>query len=302
MPGRDEAYLRIGELSRRTGVSRELLRAWERRYGLLQPQRTPGGFRLYTDRDLARVNAMQANLANGLSAAEAARLALVEPPGEATGLAAVSAPELSAAIDELMESLLAFDEPRADALLDRLVAGFSTDGLLQEVLLPVLRELGERWGVGDVSIAQEHFATNVLRGRMTALGRGWGQGRGPVAVLACPEGELHDLPLVAFGLALRARGWRITFLGGDTPVAAVAEAARRVSPAIVVVAGEIPGHLQTAAEQLAALAREAPLAVAGAAATPELALRTGATLLRDDPVEAAERLSAAPPPEPPTAA
>ena len=193
-----------------------------------------------------------------------------------------------------MESLLAFDEARADALLDRLVAAFSTDGLLQEVLLPVLRELGERWGVGDVSIAQEHFATNVLRGRMTALGRGWGQGRGPVAVLACPEGELHDLPLVAFGLALRARGWRITFLGGDTPVAAVAEAARLVSPAIVVVAGEIPGHLQAAADQLAALAREAPLAVAGAAATPELALRTGATLLRDDPVEAAERLSAAP--------
>ena len=67
--------LRIGELSRRSGVSPELLRAWERRYGLLEPTRSPGGLRLYTPDDLTRVQAMQQHLAEGLAAAEAAALA-----------------------------------------------------------------------------------------------------------------------------------------------------------------------------------------------------------------------------------
>ena len=103
MPGRDEAYLRIGELSRRTGVSRELLRAWERRYGLLQPQRTPGGFRLYTDRDLARVNARcrrSSRTACRPPRRPASRSSSRRGPRPASP---PCGPALSAAIDELME-------------------------------------------------------------------------------------------------------------------------------------------------------------------------------------------------------
>ena len=103
-----ERLVRIGELSRRVGVPVESLRAWERRYGLLSPSRTPGGFRLYGEDDVARVLAMRANLELGLSAAEAARLALAEDDAVSTPVAAREASELAAALDR-------FDEAGAQA-------------------------------------------------------------------------------------------------------------------------------------------------------------------------------------------
>jgi methanogenic corrinoid protein MtbC1 len=118
---------------------------------------------------------------------------------------------------ELRAALDAFDEPRAQLILDRLLAVATVDTVLGEVILPYVRELGDRWASGEASIAQEHFASGVLRGRLLGLGRGWGQGIGPLALLACLPGEQHDLGLIAFGLALEARGWRIANLGSDTP-------------------------------------------------------------------------------------
>ena len=74
---------------------------------------------------------------------------------------------------------------------------------------------------GDASIAQEHFASALLRGRLLGLARGWGTGSGPLGLLACFPGDQHDLGLLCFGLALRGQGWRITFLGPDTPLATI---------------------------------------------------------------------------------
>ena len=98
-------------------------------------------------------------------------------------------------------------------------------------MLPYLRELGERWERGDASIGQEHFATGILRGRLLGLARGWGaRARGPHALLACAPGEHHELGLIAFGLGLRDRYWRITYLGPDTPLDTVAEIAEVAAP------------------------------------------------------------------------
>src|SRR6185312_2349749 len=134
--------LRIGELSKRSGVSPELLRAWERRYGLLQPQRSAGGLRLYTPEDLERVRAMQRHLADGLAAAEAAALASRARP-ETDAEAPPLAP--AALRDELREALDGFDEPAAQAVIDRLLATLTLDRLLSDVVMPYLEELGERW-------------------------------------------------------------------------------------------------------------------------------------------------------------
>ena len=120
--------LRIGELSRRLGVSDHVLRAWESRYGLLQPVRSAGGFRLYSEADVLRVRRMQAHLARGLSAAEAARAVLGEDNGAGHGRAAGPHPAVPAASElpgDLRQALDAFDEPAAQAALDRLVSDLS---------------------------------------------------------------------------------------------------------------------------------------------------------------------------------
>jgi DNA-binding transcriptional MerR regulator len=219
--------LRIGELSKRSGVSPELLRAWERRYDLLHPVRSSGGLRLYSPADVDRVRLMRRHLADGLAAAEAAALTSrgardAEPHAPALPVAALR--------DELADALDRFDEPRAQAVLDRLQAAATVDTLVSDVMLPYLRALGERWARGDASIAHEHFASSVLHGRLLALARGWGSGVAPLALLACLPGEQHELGLLAFGLALRARGWRIGYLGADTPLDTLDRAARALDP------------------------------------------------------------------------
>src|SRR5271165_6342634 len=291
-PG-DRPLLRIGELSRRLGVSDSVLRAWESRYGLLQPVRSAGGFRLYSEADEARIRRMQAHLADGLSAAEAARTVLREDEGADHARAAGPRPaasavsELSAAFGKALD---AFDEPAAQAVLDRLVSDLSLTTVLRDVIIPHLAELGERWRRGTASIAQEHFASNVIRGRLAGLARGWGSGHGPRAVLACPPGELHDLALMVFGIVLNRSGWRIDYLGMRTPVEELTRTVDARHPDLVVLAATLPENLESHVAQLTVLAQRAPLALAGAGATPQIAATVGARLLTGDPVTEAENI------------
>ena len=283
-----DGVLRIGELSKRSGVSPELLRAWERRYGLLRPVRSAGGLRLYTPADVERVRVMCQHLADGLAAAEAAALALREGTGDAAIPTALS-PE--AVRDDLADALERYDEPRAQAIFDRLLAVATVDTLLGEVVLPYLHELGERWLRGDASVAQEHFASSVVRGRLLGLARGWGLGLGPTAVLACLPGEQHDLGLIAFGLALRSRGWRIVYLGSDSPIETVEEVSRQLDPSLVVLAAASSERVEPVMSQLRALAGQYRLALGGAAAANDALLNGGALALSGDPIAEAARVT-----------
>jgi MerR family transcriptional regulator, light-induced transcriptional regulator len=283
-----DGVLRIGELSKRSGVSPELLRAWERRYGLLRPTRSPGGLRLYSPADLERVQLMRRHLADGVAAAEAATLALRAESDESSGTAAPAAVR-----DELADALDRFDEPSAQAILDRLLAVATVDTLLADIVLPYLRELGDRWERGDASIAQEHFASSVLRGRLLGLARGWGLGIGPTAVLACLPGEQHDLGLIAFGLALRARGWRIVYLGPDAPIETVEQASGRLEPSLVVLSAVSGDRVQPVIDQVRALARHHRVALGGAAANNAALEDDGVLLLGDDPIAGATRVTEA---------
>jgi methanogenic corrinoid protein MtbC1 len=260
-------------------VSPELLRAWERRYGLLRPGRSEGGLRLYSAADLERVRQMRHHMTQGLAAREAAALAAQASPPPPT---VVTAFDPQSARRELGEAMDAFDEPGAQAVIDGLLAVATVDTLLSEVVVPYLHEIGERWEGGDVSIAQEHFASNVLRGRLLGLARGWGRGTGPRALLACPEGERHDLGLIAFGLALRERGWRIHYLGSDTPIASIAEAAEAIEPELLVLSAVTPEPLRHAGKLPG---RRVAVAGAGAAGIEADLVLTG------DPVAEADRVS-----------
>jgi MerR family transcriptional regulator, light-induced transcriptional regulator len=288
-PDAGPGYLRIGELAKRTGVSPELLRAWEQRYGLLQPTRTPGGFRLYSAADEARVQRMQSLVSGGLAAAQAARLILSggEP---APPTVSASATTLEDAAGNLTASLDRLNEQAANTALDRLFSAYTVETVLQDVLLPYLHRLGERWETGEVSVAQEHFASNLLRGRLLGLAQGWGQGQGPGAILACVPGEQHELGLLVFGIALRRRGWRITYLGTDSPIGAVADIARSLSPALVVLVSINPDNFLDHAREIKKLAEQVQVMIAGPGATPEAARQTRTRRLDQDPVCAAQTI------------
>jgi methanogenic corrinoid protein MtbC1 len=155
----------------------------------------------------------------------------------------------------------------------------------------VLRSLGEGWVEGRITIAQEHFASSVLRGRLLGIARGWGRGTGPAAVLACPPGEQHDLPLLLFGIVLREAGWRIAFLGADSPIASIESAAASVPASAVVLTAVTPERLNAVEPELTALASRTRVAIGGAGAEPALVERMGAVLLHGDPVAGATRFA-----------
>ncbi len=279
-------FLRIGELSNRVGVSPEVLRAWERRYGLLSPERSAGGLRLYACEDEFRVRRMQSYLEEGLSAAEAAKRAL-----DQGGPADRSRTELEEAAANLCDALDSLDDARAHAVLDRLLASFRLETVLAEVLLPYLRDLGDRWERGDASVGQEHFASSIIRGRLLGLARGWDRGTGPRVVLACPPGELHELALISLGLVLRGHGWRVTYLGPDTSLKTVLATRGAVEPDAVVLAVTSEERLRASAEDLAVLARSRRVFVAGPGARSEVVSPTGALVLAGDPVAAGDALN-----------
>lgn len=282
----DPGALRIGEFARRTGVSPELLRAWERRYRLLQPIRSEGGFRLYTAEDAERVAGMRRGLDDGLSAAEAARRALAQTrPTE--GL-------LEESRRRLLSAVRAYDETALHAALDEALSGFALETVLRELILPALRDVGEEWERGDLEIGQEHFASNLIRERLLGLGRLWGRGGGPLAILACASGERHDIGLIAFGLVLRSRGWRILFLGADTPLETLERTVAANPARLVVVASIDAARLEAEEKGLRRLARSAPLVLSGAGASEELCARLKIEQLDGDLVAAAANVARRP--------
>ena len=275
---------RIGEFSRRVGVNPEVLRAWERRYGLLQPVRSPGGFRLYSAEDADRVGRMRQAIDDGLSAAEAARVALADdaagtelPPRQVT--------------TRLFEAIERYDEDAVHAILDENLAAFSLEAVLRDLVLPTLHRVGEAWAEGVLDISQEHFASNIIRSRLMGLARLWGRGVGPLALLACVPGEAHDITLVLFGLALRSHGWRILFLGADTPVETVAYTAETTDPTVAVLASFDAGHIQAQQRPLRELATRVPLMLAGPGASERICAELGIDRLNGDLLAAAELLS-----------
>jgi DNA-binding transcriptional MerR regulator len=277
--------LRIGEVARQTGLTPEVLRIWERRYGVLQPGRSSGGFRLYSEDDIARVERMRELLDRGVSASEAARVVAAAASRTAAGPV-----DLTAVRHELLSAILTFDEQAVHAMLDGLLDERGVESVLRDVLLPVLAEIGSGWQRGDVSVAQEHFGSQLLRGRLFALARGWSRGIGPRALLACPPGELHDLGLIAFGVALNRLGWRIAFLGPDTPLETLASAAQAVSPSAIVLARAWRDH-ELEVAPLRELGTRFPIALGGAGVDAQTAERAGARYLDADPVAAAELLA-----------
>lgn len=265
------------------------LRAWERRYGLLAPQRSSGGFRLYSRADERRIRSMQAHMTRGIAAAQAAALAVAEstsalPPPARPG-------EL---VDALVAAAKAFDATRIDLVLDEAFAHGRVEGI-RDFVLPVLIEIGLQWERGQLTVGHEHFASHLIERRLLTLAMGWGEGAGPLALLACPPRERHTLGLLSFGLILAGRGWRIAYLGADTPIDQIASAGASLSPDAVVLCALQARHLTDHSADIGDLGRRHHTILAGAGATAVLAQQLGVVHAGGDPLAEAHALAEHPP-------
>jgi MerR family transcriptional regulator, light-induced transcriptional regulator len=226
---------RIKSVAALTGLTTSTLRAWERRYGLISPDRTHGGYRVYTDDDVARLSRIKSLLDNGFKVSEAIALVAREAPSLPRSDA--PAESLDDIRSELLQALLDVDRPGASRITDRL-ASLTFERRIDEILLPVLRDVGEAWACGEASVAQEHFATAFVReklsGMLDELHAGPSAGR-EVVCAGLPD-ERHEIGLLAAAVHFALRGWRVTYLGADLPYEDLQEVLTRRQPALLCVA------------------------------------------------------------------
>lgn len=201
--------------ARLTGLSPELLRAWERRYGVVEPHRTPGGTRRYSAADLERLRLVKAAVDAGNRISQVARLELAELKRVSAGAEARPAGRL----DEILAALDHFDGGEVQRLLSLQVSALGAVRFAREIALPLVHEIGERWANGQIGIASEHLATSVLRSLLgSALTPTASSLLGPRIVFATPTGERHELGLLMAALTALGAGANPVYLGVELPV------------------------------------------------------------------------------------
>jgi methanogenic corrinoid protein MtbC1 len=191
----------------------------------------------------------------------------------------------------LMGAIESYDEAAVQGALDDGLAAFGLEAFIRDLILPTLADVGRGWEQGDVDISQEHFASNLIRGRLLALARLWGRGSGPLALLACAPGEQHDISLLAFGLVLRSFGWRILFLGADTPLSTLQQTAETTGSAVIVLVTFDTALVEAEGAVLRRLARIAPLFLSGPGVSPELTRQLRVRRLDGDLIDAAHEVA-----------
>lgn len=201
--------------ARLTGLSPEVLRAWERRHGVVRPVRTPGGTRRYSAADLERLRLLKAAVDAGHRIGQAARLDLGELKRRAAGAEARSTSHL----DEILVALGHLDDATTQRLLSLQLSTLGPARFAREVVAPLVREIGERWADGETGVASEHLASGILRSLLgSALQPTASSLLGPRIVFATPTGERHELGLLMAALTALGAGASPLYLGVELPV------------------------------------------------------------------------------------
>ena len=281
---------RIQTVAQLTGLSSALIRAWEARYRLVQPERTPSGYRLYSDEDVAVLLGAQRLVRQGMAPMQIVqlpkeqiiqgqRLLLVsdaEPPAapaprsaEAQDRTNLEQPlSIAERIDRIVAAFGRFDREQADALISAPLRTMPTEQVCCELLLPLLFEVGDRWHRGELTVAAEHFGTTLLRNKLMSLIDELRQGEQRFRVLcACPPGDLHEMGLLLFALEATIQGWDAIYLGANVPIGDLIQTARKLKPTLVglsFVLRKEPAELRSQlAEITTGLKGVAPLLVGG---------------------------------------
>ena len=278
--------IRIGELARRSGLTPDVLRVWERRFGLFNPERTPGGYRLYTPDDERLAHEVVALKARGLPLAVAVEQARAGIERTRQAMAEAGGPLPDTLTAEIDEAVRVMDQAAATTAVARAIEVLGPESAMVDVLLPYLVRLGRQWETGEVTVAHEHFASHIIRRHIGAQGAELNPTGRRTAIVACPPGERHDIGALMAAVALSRKGWSVRFLGADTPVAAIDSIASTLCTDVVVLGGTRRTVFEAVVPLVQRLRSVTQVAIGGAGANAEVAKALGAILLPEDPVRA----------------
>lgn len=252
----------IRVVAHRTGLTAATIRAWERRYRAVEPARSEGGQRLYSDLDIDRLNTLRALTEMGRSIGSVASLppeaaeSLLSEDLEATrpGEGDPSSAAAESWVDEAYRLVIAMDTEGLERTLWRAFLALGARTFLSQVAAPLLRRVGSAWQDGRVSPGQEHMGSGVLERVLSWMGDPSKSARsGPQLVVATLPGERHALGARLAAAAAQVEGWRPTYLGADLPVDEIAAAARRVGATTVAISAVQTDRLEETRSSLLAL-------------------------------------------------
>ena len=269
----------IKEAATRSGVTVPLLRAWERRYGVVAPTRTASGYRLYDEADLSRLRAMRRLVDDGWSASNAAAAVLDGRASLDPRRPPVDAEPASGATDHMgafVDAAARLDPVEIERVLDQMLAEGSFETVADRYLMPVLVALGEAWASGRIDVAAEHLASQAMQRRLSAAFQAAGTNadadRG--VLVGLPPGARHELGAQAFAVAARRAGMSIFYLGPDLPVADWVATARRTRARAAVIGAPTPADAESAARVMRSLGDDDPnlvIAIGGRSAAETVA-------------------------------
>ena len=241
--------MNIQAVARRTGVPAPTLRKWEERYGVPAPARTDGAQRQYADRDLRQIVWLRDRLAEGLRISQAVEMLrrIEEPIGSTSDLR-----------DALFAALEARVPSRIEALVNQAFVVCEPPTAIREIAGPVLERTGELWESDRITVAEEHFVAQLLETKLRVLVETTASGAAGVAVLACVPGERHEIGLLSLAALLQADGWRVIYLGQDTPLEDAFALAADSGARLLAVSGTMPGPAGEASRGLERLSSDYP--------------------------------------------
>jgi len=248
---------RIGAVTRLTGLSADVVRVWERRYGAIRPQRSQAGTRLYSDADIAHLRRLRQAVEKGLSIGQAARLSedeLASAISEINQATDTTSP-YTVVRQRFLEAIAHMDVVTADMEMSRAATLFPARDLIKQVVAPLLAEIGERWAHREFGVAHEHVATNLLRNLLSSLIRLYPpNAHAEAIVMATPAGERHEFGILLAALVAATRGWRVVYVGADLPADEIAYAIRMTKSRYVALS--LVNQYPEAAAELRALAQQ----------------------------------------------
>jgi len=253
----DEGKYTIKLVSDLTGVLPVTLRAWERRYDVLMPERRENRYRLYSDRDVAIINWLNSRLASGISISTAAsnlhnfrlknQWPEIVPIGITQDKVAVSIPPDHYA-EELLNLLTHHNEAGAGILIQEIISRYNLETMLMEIITPCLISIGDGWYKGNITISTEHFASAFIRSRLYNLFQSYPiVSRGDNILIGCAPTEEHELGALMMSLLLRSKGYRVEFLGPNLHLDDLIDYSKSVKPSMVI----LTASMRTAALEMA---------------------------------------------------